>query len=100
MRDLTPKYAPDRAFMAMARPVPDADCPLPGPVVQVVEWHGSDLHSLKVFSRGEAAQLRDELTRALAALSAGDAWDAECKAKWPFRDHRTLAEVDAEGEAA
>lgn len=77
MRKPKPQYAFARQFAAMACPVPAPECPLPGPVIELIERHDGEARSVKVLTVAEARELHGAIGAALAALDAGAAWDCE-----------------------
>ncbi|MDR7101499.1 hypothetical protein [Croceicoccus sp. BE223] len=76
MGEVRIKYGFARSYVALACPTPRPECPLPGPVVELIERQDGQVVSVKVLTRGEAEELRMALTCALAALDAGAVWDA------------------------
>lgn len=85
-----------RRFLAIAMPNGDRRFGIEGELVFLSEKRGHCRDRLKFLSRAEAEQLRDEINAALRAFDAAKemATAIACRAPYPFRDHRTLAEVD------
>ena len=118
-RQLPPRDYPwaghPRQFSVLAMPNGDDRYGVVGPILQVIERRGEMVPGLKLLSRAEAEQLRDELCRALAALELAEdmaepgvpvdagGWPTEpiggapraYTGPWPNPDFRSLAAVDA-----
>lgn len=88
-----------RAFSAIAMPNGDARYGVEGQLVMLSEHRGAQ-PKIKLLSRGETEELVRELQGALRTfdraerMASGDA-PGVARGPYPFRDHRTLAEVDA-----
>lgn len=93
-----------RRFYANAMPAGDLANGVPGPIVAVREHaiseRGVRTIRERLYSREEAARLRDELSAALRAFELAEelAESVACRRPYPFRDHRTMEQVAAEGE--
>ena len=93
-----------RRFIAAAMPQGDVAFGVAGPLVQVVQLAvvpGHKVESLMMFTREEAAQLRDQLDAALRAFSLGAALVCQnerpvAAVGYPFRGHRTVADCERE----
>lgn len=97
-----------RTFRAVAMPNGDARFGVEGQLVFLCEQRGHSTDKVKYLSRAEAEQLHAELGHALAAFSlakdfaggiAAEIGARASTAPYPFRDHRTLAEVSADASS-
>jgi hypothetical protein len=87
-----------RTFLAVAMPNGEARFGVVGELVFLSERRAGDADKVKILSRAEAENLRDELVRALATFDHAAALCGAARpapAAFPYRTHRTLAEVDA-----
>lgn len=86
-----------RRFLALAMPNGDQRCGVEGPLVMLIEKRASGPDKLRMFTRDEAAQLARELEHALGAFEVAKdlAGAVACRSPYPFRDHRTMAEIAA-----
>jgi hypothetical protein len=86
-----------RVFRAAAMPNGDARFGIAGELVFLCEKRGHCTDKVKYLSRAEAEQLRGEIDNALKAfdLARGLAVSVASRSPYPFRDHRSLAEVEA-----
>ena len=90
-----------RRFVAAAMPQGDPAFGVAGPLVFLVEQRGEQQDRPKFLTCEEAAQLRDQLDAALRAFSLGAALAAPSERPvaavgYPFRGHRTVAELQGE----
>lgn len=85
-----------RQFSAVAMPNGDAQYGIEGQLVMLTEKRRHCVDRQKVFSRDEAEQLVAELQTALRTFDVASelATAIGCSAPYPFRDHRTVAEVE------
>lgn len=97
-----------RTFRAVAMPNGDARLGVAGQLVLLVEQREGAQDRPRFLTRAEAEQLRDELDAGLRAFDLAkdlarevvgptaallEAKGIACRAPYPFRDHRTLAEA-------
>jgi hypothetical protein len=90
-----------RNFIAVARPNGDGRLGVPGPLVHLMEVaQNGQIGRERILSEDEARRQVAALNRALRALDEGRRWDAQgggepvaAGGHYPFRSHRTLAEV-------
>ena len=105
VRDIDyPWQGQPRGFTAVAMPQGDPTYGVEGQLVLVLESRGGGMAKQKLYSRGEAERLYEQLRQALSAYRVGEAILAECDhadcprpalGPFPF-NHRTLAEVAAD----
>lgn len=97
-----------RTFRAVAMLNGDARFGVSGQLVMLVEQRERAQDRPRFLTRAEAEQLRDELDAGLRAFDLAkdfarevvgptaallEAKGVACRARYPFRDHRTLAEA-------
>lgn len=106
-RDVSPVDYPwaghPRHFTAAAMPQGDSQFGVRGEMVMLVEDRGAAIPKTRLLARCEAEELVAALTGALRvftlgpelseALSGGGMSPRACTARYPFRDHRTMADV-------
>lgn len=88
-----------RRFAAAAMPNGDVRFGVEGPLVFLSEQRGGCVDRPKILTKAEAEQLRDQLNSALRAFGLAEAMAEGFAARaatapYPFRDHRTLAELE------
>ena len=98
-----------RRFHAFAKPNGDARFGIAGQLVCLAEQRGHCVDRVKYLSRAEAEELRDELSAALRAFDLAKELAravvsalpsaVACRAPYPFRDHRTVAELPADPDS-
>lgn len=86
-----------RVFRAVAMPNGYARFGVAGQLVMLCEQRRQSPDGLRFLSRAEAEQLRDEIDAALRAFDIAKdlARGVACRSPYPFRDHRTLPEVES-----
>lgn len=97
-----------RGFTAVAMPQGDPTYGVEGQLVLVLESRGGGMAKQKLYSRDEAERLYEQLRQALGAYQVGETISADCDhadspraalGPFPF-NHRTLAQIEAEGPKA
>ncbi|MEQ5789060.1 hypothetical protein J3454_14280 [Erythrobacter sp. NFXS35] len=101
-KDSSHPYAGNpRKFAAAAMPNGDARFGVEGPLVFLSEQRGGCVDRPKILTKAEAEQLRDQLDSALRAFGMAESMAEGFAARpasgpYPFRDHRTLADLEAD----
>lgn len=88
-----------RTFAAFAKPQGDPEVGIDVPLVGLIERQGASVTRMRFYTPAEAAAIADVLRDALRKLDlagelAGQEPPRAAPRPWPYRDHRTLAEID------